>query len=292
MTAAVRPIEWETWALQEEADRRFRRLVWRTLLPLLILGLVVPWLKLAQQAQEPGATAGPRYAELLRTAPPAPKAEEPKPEPEQKETPKPQLTQAQKVERARQKASKMLSSFDQLAALRDSDLPTVDQPLTTNVITSRTGTGNPSFAASASKSSGGIGEVGVVRREGAETGLGERQGARVSSRIGGGGGGGGGDRIVRGRTLEEIQLVFDRTKGAFYTMYVREQRQNPNMVGKLVVRMTIAPSGAVTRCSVVSSELNNPEFEKKVVARVLLMDFGAKDVGDFTIDYPILFFPS
>ena len=58
------------------------------------------------------------------------------------------------------------------------------------------------------------------------------------------------------------------------------------------LRMTIAPSGQVTACKLISSELHNPAFEQKVVARILLMDFGAKDVGAFTVDYPINFFPT
>lgn len=283
-----RPIEWETWALQEEADRRFQRLVWRILLPLLILGLIVPYITIATRERAIEEETA-RYAELLKPPPP-PKKEEPKPEPE-KTPDKPQPTREQKVAKAREKASKMVSQFDQLSALRDANLPKIDSPLAANVITSRTGTGNPSFHSSATAGSGGIGEIGVVEHGASRTGLGSRSGTAVRSNIGGKGEGMGG-KIVRGRTLEEIQLVFDRTKGAFYTMYVREQRQRPDMVGKVIVRMTIAPSGAVTKCQVISSELSHPEFEKKVVARVLLMDFGAKDVGNFTIDYPILFFPS
>jgi periplasmic protein TonB len=282
-----RPIEWETWALQEEADRRFRRLVLRILLPLLILGLVIPYIQMAQR-ERAIADETARYAELLKTPPP-PKREEPKPEPE-KVPEKPKLTQEQKVAQARAKASKMVSQFDQLSALREANLPKIDTPMAAAVITSKTGTGNPSFASSATAGSGGIGEIGVVEHGTARTGLGSRTGTAVRSNIGGRGEGMG--KIVKGRTLEEIQLVFDRTKGAFYTMYVREQRQRPDMAGKVTVRLTIAPSGAVKKCVVIASELAHPEFENKVVARVLLMDFGAKDVGDFTIDYPILFFPS
>lgn len=293
MTAAAqapapRPILWETWALQEEADRRFRRMVLRILLPLLLIGIVVPYVKMAQR-ERAVAEETARYAELLKPPPPPPKHEEPQPEPE-KTPEKPRLTQEQKVAQARAKASKMVSQFDQLSALREANLPKIDTPMAASVITSKAGTGNPSFANSATAGSGGIGEIGVVEHGAARTGLGTRSGTAVRSNIGGRGEGMG--KIVKGRTLEEIQLVFDRTKGAFYTMYVREQRQRPDMAGKVTVRLTIAPSGAVKKCVVISSELAHPEFEKKVVARVLLMDFGPKDVGDFTIDYPILFFPS
>jgi protein TonB len=288
MTVAARPIHWDTWALQEEADRRFRRLVWRILLPLLVIGLIIPYVRMAER-ERAAAEETARYAELLKPPPPPPKKEEPKPEPE-KAPEKPQLSKEQKVAKAREKATKMMAQFDQLADLREKDLPKIDNPMSASVITSKSGTGNPSFASSATAGSGGIGEIGVVEHGAARTGLGSRSGTAVRSNIGGRGEGMG--KIVKGRTLEEIQLVFDRTKGAFYTMYVREQRQRPDMAGKVTVRLTIAPNGSVKSCRVISSELSHPEFEKKVVARVLLMDFGPKDVGDFTIDYPILFFPS
>jgi TonB family protein len=262
----------EFGVLASDSDRRFKRLLMSFGLPALILGILIPLVDLPSFVKQ--VITPQRYAKLIQA--PLPKKEEKKPEPEVK---KPELTHEQKVERARKRAEKQLASLrDSLADLREG-----------NVITSSTA--NPSFAASAAKGSGGIGQIGVVER-GSTTGLGSRTGTSVKSNIGKNAEHFGGERGKTGRTLDEIQLIFDRNKGAYYTMYVREQRQNPNMVGKLIVRMTIAPSGHVTKCSVVSSELGNPEFEKKVVARVMLMDFGAKDVGDFTLDYPILFFPS
>jgi periplasmic protein TonB len=278
----------ELGALAEDSDRRFRRLALILAIPALAAGAVIPFVKIASLLQEK-LEQPQRYAKLIQQKPPEPKPlEDKKPEPEAK--PRPQLTPEEKLERARRKAQKALSELDQLSALRDASLPTVQAaPMSAAVITSQGNT--VSFASAAGQGSGGIGEVGVVEHARSTTGVGSRSATGVKSNIGGRGEGMGG-KIVKGRSLEEIQLVFDRNKGAFYTMYVREQRQRPDMVGKVIVRMTIAPSGAVTRCTIVSSELNNPEFEKKVVARVLLLDFGAKDVGDFTIDYPILFFPS
>ena len=41
-----------------------------------------------------------------------------------------------------------------------------------------------------------------------------------------------------------------------------------------------------------SQELQDPAFEQSIIARILLLDFGAKDVGETTVDYPILFFPA
>ncbi|MFQ5487239.1 MAG: AgmX/PglI C-terminal domain-containing protein, partial [Gammaproteobacteria bacterium] len=69
-------------------------------------------------------------------------------------------------------------------------------------------------------------------------------------------------------------------------------RKNPALAGKVVLQLTIAPSGEVTACEIVSSELQDPLLERKLVARVLLFDFGEKDVPEVTISYPLEFFPS
>jgi len=60
----------------------------------------------------------------------------------------------------------------------------------------------------------------------------------------------------------------------------------------VVLELTIAPSGAVTDCRIVSSELKSPELEAKLVARVRQFDFGAKDVDQMIAKFPVDFLPS
>jgi len=94
------------------------------------------------------------------------------------------------------------------------------------------------------------------------------------------------------RSREEIELVFDRNKGAIYALYSRALREKPDLQGKLVLEFTIAPSGEVTMCRLVSSELRDPELESKIVLRVKLFRFEAKDVEPITTTKPIDFFPA
>lgn len=268
--------------LSDDSDRRFRRLALMFALPALIGGIVIPLVDIPSLVQR--VITPQRYAKLIQQAPiEEKKIEEKKPEPKPE---KPKLTPEQKLAKARERAQKQLKALDSLADLRDVTMPTVSAPLQGNVITSSSNTNT--FAASASSTSGGIGEIGIVDRGASTTGLGSRSTTGVKSNIAGG-------KVIGGgklrRTEEEIQLVFDRNKGALYTIYLRELRVNPDAHGKLVVRLTIAPSGAVKGCTVLTSEFASDEFAKKVVARVMLMDFGPKNVGDFTIDYPIVFFP-
>jgi hypothetical protein len=142
----------------------------------------------------------------------------------------------------------------------------------------------------------------------------------LSRNVGGGGGRGGGGggmpgvKVVRAtssivpiggdrpkahsglgpsRTDEEIQIVFDRYKSAFYRDYNRELRRNPTLQGKMVLRLTIEPDGAVSMCQMQSTDMDAPDLVAQVLTRVRTINFGAKDgVQAVTIVYPIDFLPA
>jgi len=94
------------------------------------------------------------------------------------------------------------------------------------------------------------------------------------------------------RSREEIEIVFDRNKSAIYSLYSRALREQPELQGKVVVQLTIAPSGEITDCRIVSTELNDAELERKLVARIRMFRFEAKDVEAMTTTKPIEFFPA
>jgi TonB family protein len=60
----------------------------------------------------------------------------------------------------------------------------------------------------------------------------------------------------------------------------------------VVLELKIAPSGEVLDCRVISSELKETELERKLVARIKQFDFGAKDVDQMIVTYPVDFLPS
>jgi len=110
---------------------------------------------------------------------------------------------------------------------------------------------------------------------------------------------GGGDRPKAhsgpggSRTDEEIQIVFDRYKSAFYRDYNRTLRINPTLQGKMVLRLTIEPDGSVSMCQLQSTDMDSPDLVTQVVNRVKTINFGAKDgVQAVTIVYPIDFLPA
>jgi membrane protein involved in colicin uptake len=121
--------------------------------------------------------------------------------------------------------------------------------------------------------------------------------ARAKSSIVGIGGGDGRPKAHSGpgasRTDEEIQIVFDRYKSAFYRDYNRTLRINPTLQGKMVLRLTIEPDGSVSMCQLQSTDMDSPDLATQVVNRVKTINFGAKEgVQAVTIVYPIDFLPA
>lgn len=317
----------EGWSFTEAVDRRFRRITTVLLIVFLILAIVIPFLELLGVQEGGGETTDTMYVNILPDAEIAEQVEEPKPaeeeekkpeparevkKPEPKEpapkrevTPKPEPTQQQLEQAAREvaKASGINALADQLADLRDNSLSGLDaaRPLSDEVIAARSGAGGggaSSVASSAASGSGGIGSASSTSpRTQSGAGLGQRRTTVVQAPKGVGPDltkpGQSGTARLAGRTLEEIQLVFDRNKAAFYSMFNRALRENPDLRGKVVVKLTIAPNGSVTACEMVSSELGDPDLEQKVIQRVKLMNFGPKNVPEFTYpNYPIVFLPT
>jgi periplasmic protein TonB len=230
--------------------------------------------------------------------PPPPKIEEKKPEPLKVE-PKPQPPP--KVEDAREKAQKsgLLKLQDQLADLRDNSV--LDKAAQTKNLTGKVNEDTASerslITSKVGASSGGINTASLSRGYGSGAGsLTGHNTTQVTSAVlarqaeDGVRRGSGSNKATRSE--EEIALIFDRNKGAIYSIYTRALRDKPDLRGKLVLELTIAPDGAITRCDVVSSELGDPELERKLVARIKQFRFEAKDVGAITVTKPIDFFPA
>jgi len=166
------------------------------------------------------------------------------------------------------------------------------------------------ITSNASGGSGGINTSGYSSNTGGG-GLAGRSTTMVEGALGGGGGGGSGragsagaqagkagGTLQRGasgkaaRSIEEIKLVFEKNKGAIYAIYNRALREEPGLQGKVVLELKIAPAGNVLECRIVSSDLKSPELEAKLLARIRQFDFGAKDVDQMNVTWPVDFLPS
>lgn len=304
-------------------DRRFKHILRITLTVFVVLGLILTFVPrpappaVKQDLKE----VSPRLAKLIieqkkQPPPPPPIAEkkvvekekpaEPKKEPteipkdEPLEKPVPQKNTAQ----ARMKASSsgLLALSNKLTTLHDSfdvnDFSNVPLKKKSDMASTSTGGNSDAFksdliTSGATQTSKGIGSSAVTGTGGGtrlaeratstvRSSLNEAEAAPASKRVGGG----------SVRTENEIARVFEENKGAIYSMYNRALRGDPSLQGKVVLEITIEPDGSVSNCRIVSSDLQNPEFEKKVIARVKLFRFKPGDIRQVTIKYPIDFVPS
>ncbi|HEY4366852.1 MAG TPA: AgmX/PglI C-terminal domain-containing protein [Steroidobacteraceae bacterium] len=295
------------WSPTEEVERRFRRTVRNAFIVFAVLALLVQVLPVPEKTKVKAPAIPDRIVKLLieKKVPPPPPVP---PKVEQKELPKPvekveptPVKPAPKVEDAREKAQKsgLLKLQDQLADLRDNTV--LDKAAMTKNLTGKVGENTSSerslITSKVGASSGGINTAALSRGYGSGAGsLTGHNTTQVTSAVlaakaeDGVKRGAGSTKAARSR--EEIELIFDRNKGAIYALYSRALRDKPELKGKLVLELTIAPSGDITRCEVISSELNDPDLERKLVARVKLFKFEARDVETITTTKPIDFFPA
>jgi periplasmic protein TonB len=294
------------WEGDPESSSRFRKILRVLLILFLIFGILFPLLptpkRTAAETEVPQRLARVMIEQKPKPPPPPPPVVQEKPKPvEMEKKPIPIAPPVDRKQLAHEKAQKSLDRVkDELADLREQmDLTPLSQTKNLSgavgadshaersMITSKVGAGSGGITSSNSSRGFGTGagsltghDTTSVTSSIARGGLDSRGPTRTGSS----------GKAARSR--EEIELVFDRNKGAIYGLYNRALRERAELQGKLVLEFTVAPSGEVTMCRVVSSELNDPDLEGKIVARVRLFHFDAKDVETITTTKPIDFFPS
>ena len=305
------------WSISAEDERRYRKILTITLVLTIVLGIAIPMLPVFEKPVEEEVELPPRIAQLIfekKTEPKPykkPKKIEKKPEkkpvakkkplPKKKVPPKvvkkaePKKPKVDALEQARKKASTagLLALQDSLADLRDQSVDELSgakrlsnsgstaRKTERALITSKVGSGSRGINTSRMSRDTGSTQLSArtateVKSTIAKT---PAKNARKNNR-------------AASRSIEEIQVVFDRNKSAIYSLYNRALRKDPTLQGKLVIRLTISPSGKITKIDLVSSELGDPALKRKLVQRIKMFNFGAKSVDAVTITYPIDFLPA
>jgi periplasmic protein TonB len=287
------------WSPLEEMERRFRVILRNLGIAFLIIAVIIPFLPHHQQVANTDSLPERVVQLVMEPPPPPPPPPPPKPEKPLEKVPIAKVPTPPVPVDPRVKASKsgLLANLDDLAALRDhADLdkfaknqPNTTDPgdvsaVTRSVITSKAGgtSGGISSPTSSGLASGSGSLRGIYTTQVKDPNLGAN--GQAATRAGGSG--------KASRSADEIALVFTKNKGAIDAMYARALRDNPALQGKVVIELSIAPSGEITSARIVSSELNDKEFESKLIARIKLFRFDAKDVAALTATKPIDFFPA
>ena len=287
------------WTPSEAEERLFRRIAGATIGLFIAFGIVIPLLPQPPVVQPLEPEEAQQIVEFILTQPKPPPIEAPKPIEMPKSQTKVPVARVVPKPDPRKKAAEsgLVALADQLADLRDMDVDrdVKDTPLNAGVgdktrvdrtiLTARVGTNSGGIAVSRASSGFGGGSTGLkgnsTARVASPVAVSSAPEATRSGKSG-----------KASRTREEIELVFDKNKSAIYALYSRALRDNPGLQGKVVLEMTIAPSGEVTQCRVISSELGDPELERKLVARVKMFRFESRDVATMTTTKPIEFFPA
>lgn len=297
-------------------DRRFKKILFISIIVFSIFGLAVPFLPTSEPVKKDLKTISPRLAQLVmekRKQPPPPipkpvkqkKKAKPKVKEKAKEKKrlkkpekKKKLTKTQKTAQKVAASSGLVALSDELSDLRDSfDLSEFDdQPLSKAGKNNKPDFSSPSVITSnATKGSGGIKASSLSRSTGGGK-LASRSTTKVRSNLAAGVSK---KKVVKrsksGKLIRpeyEIEQVFQKNKGAIYSIYNRALRKDPSLQGKVVLELTIAPNGKVIKVRILSSDLNNPKLEKKLMARVKLFRFKPSNAEKVTVKYPIDFLPS
>lgn len=313
------------WVDHQE-DRSFRWLMIIMMVLFLGTGLILDAIKLPELVQQNLVDVSPRLAKLIlekqKVKPPPPKKvipkkeEQKKPE-KKKEKPKEKKKEKKKPEKKKEKKkevkkddardvakkSGLIALSDELADLRESfDLDdTLKLPQqTTGKQAAKIETASNLLSSGAQQSSGGI-QTDTLNRTIQTSELAQRQTTKVESKIetdeqklakasttqkkqktG----------TVAKRTYDEIERVFQKNKGGIFNLYNRARRKNPELSGKIVVELKIAPSGQVIAVKILSSELGDKKLERKIELKIKKFKFAKANVAEITVTYPIDFLPS
>jgi TonB family protein len=308
--------------VEHQEDRSFRWLMIIMLVLSLGTGMVLDAIKLPEVVQKNLIDISPRLAKLIlekqKVKPPPPKIEkkkevkkkevekkkakkkEKKKKPEKKKAKKKEV----KKEDAREVAKKsgLIALSDELADLRESfDLDdTLKLPQqTTGKQAAKIATAS-NLLTSGAQSSGGI-QTDTLNRTITTSELAQRQTTSVQSTIETNQ-----KKLAKAanatqqqkrvslakRTADEIERVFQKNKGSIFNLYNRALRKNPSLSGKVVVELTISPSGVVTAVKILSSELGDDKLERKLVIKIKKFKFTKAKVAEITVTYPIDFLPS
>lgn len=308
------------WSSTEDDNKRYWKIFGVLLIPSLIIAIAIPLINVPEIKREELETLPPQLAKIVLekkelptpvptpmptakpTATPEIQKEEKKKPPKKEEpkkeiaTPRPTPQPAKIVEKAREQAKAEIDQFkDQLSDLRDAfDLSEVE----TTEVTQGTGKAaelsRDVISSGAKTGSGGINTSKLSRDTGGVAVSGKKTTAAVENKLKTG------DALPKAvqtasdratRSREEIRKIMDQNKGAIYAIYNRALRANPALEGKVVFKLEIDGSGKVVSAQIVSSELNDPDLESRLIARIRLINFGSKDVLKTTLNYDMDFLP-
>lgn len=299
------------WQPDQEQEEAFKRTLRRLLIPLLLIFLIIPWLPVFEKEYEE------RELDIVKTkiilepvivepeAPPIPEKPKPKPiakpKPLQKEVAKPKKVQPVAKEKKKKNVAEeqgLTAISSQLSSLRQSlDLTKLQQKTV-----SRSQGGKIARADSSvigqdqlTQKSEGI-QVNDSLMKNENIALAAHQSTELDGFVLDGNPTSDGANFysdLRGqRSDESIRRVLEASKSRTNLHYQRALRDNPGLAGTFIFQLVIEPDGSISQLKLVSSELNSPELEEKILSSIRQLNFGSQDVSPRSLNYKFNFLPS
>ncbi len=297
------------WSSSEQEDAKFKRILRNALIVFAVIAIAIPFLPVAEITREEQETLPPQLARVILEKQELPKPEPIPPKPEPKEEPKPEEKPEPKpepkekppepvnlVKQAQEKAavSGVLAFQDDLAAMRDSvDLDSLSKNNLSRGEAEAAKVERSIITSKSRSTSGGI-QTAALSRDTGGSALSGKENTQVTSDF---------DQIAAkegtvdtsalsgGRSDESIRRIMDQNKGAIFAIYNRALRKDPALQGKFVFEMLIEPNGSVSEVKLLSSDLNNPDLERKILSRIKLIRFIAENVINTRVNYSFDFLP-
>lgn len=307
------------WSSTQQDDKRYWRVLMALLVPFLILSIVIPLINVPEPKREELEKLPPQLAKVVlkkKELPPPPpppppkeekKPEEKKPEPkpvEKKPEPKPVEKKPEpdpiKLKQAQEQAKKsgVLQFADDLADMRDALDVSEVKPASQNITRAKADAAKVerNFINSGAKAkSGGVNTAALSRDTGGaalsgkettvvESKLEDVSAAAVAAR----------EQSARDKSYRGDQAIrqkMDEAKGRIFSIYNRALRKNPTLQGTVMFKLVIEPDGTVSDAKIVSSELNDADLERKLLAAIRFINFGSSDVLQTTLNYSFDFLP-
>ncbi|ROS01193.1 hypothetical protein EDC56_1621 [Sinobacterium caligoides] len=284
------------WHDDRQQEERFQRLLKRFIAPLLIFFLALPWLPVFENEEVDSVDEVVKTQLILE---PIEEVQPPPPPP----PPKPKVRTKQS--QGKQKAASQQSSTQSLAALSNQlnalrggiDMKKMqNKNLAINTQGQAAYSERSSLGSdSAIQRSGGIvvdaaamsddGTGLAVYNPQAVEGLASAGNSTAQKR--------GHSSFQAGkRDMESIRRTFEHRKASVYALYTEALRRFPELNGKFTFKLVIEPDGSISRLKLVSSELGMAELEKKILAKIASIHFGAADVSATPVQYKFVFLPS
>lgn len=298
-----------SWSPQSKTDHRFNIFVVTIVSFALFVGFIFSSIELPPQPRKLVVPVPERIAKFL-TQKPKPKVVKPKPKPLPKPKPKARvkkkapdkakknkpLTKAMKKARKKAETSGLLALNNELADLMDTSAVdamvsgrrkkgnTRAAKLDNKILTRGTGVGSGGVGSGQQVLVSGSTRLSQKELKNFRQSLLAKNSVKKPNKT----------AATRAsiRLEEQVTYTLDQNKSKFYSLYNRARRKNPSLKGKLILEITINPSGTVANVRVVASELNDSSLESRIVARVRQLNFGSSGKEKITVTFPIEFIPS